>query len=243
MRTLIDDVFNVDSVASAGAAFRFSMRSLSSTNTSRAEGAASISRSAPRERRSRKRSGTFSRRSPTERRPPMESLRGDSAATRWRVVEGSVEAEVEGAVLDWSAVVEEPGRRCGRRPEFLPIIPIFNFGTTEYVDFSELVVFGVGSDLVYSGFGTGSAYPNAPGSYMSSFRVPAVSTLLNVIVLTKGPGSIVSELWCHDMNNRGFVGGPAPFTTPATPVAWITQVPPTNGKISIPVPSGNLVNS
>ena len=116
-------------------------------------------------------------------------------------------------------------------PTFAPTV------TTAYADITDVTA--LNANLTYGAALSGSVYTT--GLMAISLEVPAGATLLSAGLLVKGPGSITAELWCQDMTNGGYVGGPAPFTTPGQDVAAVTAVPPVGGLLAIPVPSNYVV--
>jgi hypothetical protein len=120
----------------------------------------------------------------------------------------------------------------------LPFLPIFAIGTTDYLDFTQFVALSApnsGSVLFYGASLSAVAYPSNAADYMvGTLPIPPNATLLSVSVLAKGPGSVSSLLYAHDMTNGGY--------TPATSVANRTTVPPVSGIITLTgLPAGYVV--
>ena len=117
----------------------------------------------------------------------------------------------------------------------IPFIPIFIFGTYDYVNSTELTAWTTGGVATAMTRTAGAVYTASPlHTFVGTLRVPADAKLLTVSAIVTGADSVTAELWAHDMSAGDYIGG--------TYLATKTSATPT-GHVAITVPTSTTVPS
>ncbi len=72
------------------------------------------------------------------------------------------------------------------------------------------------------------------GRFIAPLRLLAGSKLASVTVLTKGTNVVTVSLYVHDLASGSFGNS-------GNPLGSVTQVPPANGDLNVPVPANYIV--